>query len=299
MGINGEQFDDVDNDNFEDGNDGQHDDNHDDSEFAEEASRYGWQPKDSYKGDPDKWVDAETFVKRGREINPILRKNNERLLAELKQAQTQISEMQLSIKEFGDIYKKLNESAYEKAIKDVKAQMREARRDGDDDLADDLSDQLESLKEEAKNIKVPKIPAPEEDQKRQQAERQLILQEWVGDNPWYSREKNPDLFYLADGIAMEVARENPNIVGTRAFLDEVGARVRRQAPDRFKKRGSAADSSGASNNGGSAGGKRGRSYNDLPPEAKAACDRMTTEGRPGYIKGFTREKYVAQYFEQE
>lgn len=265
-----------------------------DAPFADEASKYGWQGKEFYKGDPDKWVDAETFVKRGREINPILRKNNERLLNELKESKAQISEMQLSIKEFSEIYKGLNETAYKRAIDDVKAQMRAARQDGDLDLADDLSEQLDTLKEEAKNIKVPKVPEVKPDS----SAGQQILMEWAGENSWYNEDQNPDLFYMADGIAIKLSKERPELVGKREFLDEISRRVKDRAPDRFKKRTSAADSSNVSSNSNS-GLKGRRGYNDLPGDAKAACDRLTTKGKPGYIDGFTREKYVAQYFEQE
>ena len=51
-------------------------------QVEKEARTLGWVPQSEYR-DGDHFVDAETFVKRGKEINPILRKNNEILLRKL------------------------------------------------------------------------------------------------------------------------------------------------------------------------------------------------------------------------
>src|SRR3990167_3011505 len=48
-----------------------------------EATGMGWSPKESWRGDPEKWIDAETFVARGREVLPILRANNKQLQAKV------------------------------------------------------------------------------------------------------------------------------------------------------------------------------------------------------------------------
>ena len=45
-----------------------------------EARLFGWVPNEEFRGSEDDWVDAEVFVKRGKEINPILRKNYELLM---------------------------------------------------------------------------------------------------------------------------------------------------------------------------------------------------------------------------
>ena len=37
------------------------------------ARDMGWSPRDSWRGKAEDWIDAETFVKRGTEILPILR----------------------------------------------------------------------------------------------------------------------------------------------------------------------------------------------------------------------------------
>jgi len=47
------------------------------------AKAMGWSPKDEFRGDPDRWVDAETYVRRGEEFIPFLRANNKKLEEEL------------------------------------------------------------------------------------------------------------------------------------------------------------------------------------------------------------------------
>ena len=51
------------------------------------------------------------------------------------------------------------------------------------------------------------------------------------------------------------------------------------------------------NRGGGSGGllvAEGKTYNDLPSDAKIECDRFVAT-----IKGYTREKYVTDYFEED
>lgn len=268
-------------------------------DYTEEARSMGWVDKEDYKDDPSHWVDAETFVRRGKQINQILRKNNDRLNKELREAKSEIGEMKLAIKDFGEQYKKMTENAYKQAISEVKKQIREANREGDDSLAESLEGQLDTLKEEAANIKVPGQPKPNEPPRIDVESAKATLGEWMQENKWYNPETNPTAFHVADSIAQKLAQTKPQLIGTREFLDLVTEETRKTVPDAFKNpaRKSGSPVSGSSEaRTGSTGGKK--SYADLPPEAKAACDRMTTKGKPGYIDGFTRDRYVQNYFEE-
>lgn len=262
-----------------------------------EAKIFGWVPKDDFRGDESQWIDAETFVKRGREINPILKKNNDRLMQELRKRDGEIAEMRGSLDEFGKMYTKMSETAYQRAIQDVKAQLRNARTEGDVDLVEQLEEQRDALVEESKNIKPPVKPAPQQQQVNPQA--QQALQDWVGENKWYNQDKNPDMVFAADGIALKLSKSRPDLVGTRAFLDNVTDELKRVMPDRFKNPNRAAGSPVAGGTSGASQQSKGKKgYNDLPADAKLACDRMTTPGKPGFIKGFTKDKYVQNYFEE-
>lgn len=256
-----------------------------------EARLTGWLPKDEFTGDEAKWVDAETFVQRGKEIAPILRKNNERLMRELGKRDREIQEMQLTLKEFSEMYKKMSETAYQRALTEVKGQLRAARENGDHELIEQLEEQRDSLVEESKNIRVPgDKPAPTTN-----PQGQAILTEWMGENKWYNSENNPDLYYAAEGYATNLAKQRPDLVGKREFLDEVTKQVKKMYPDRFKNKNRETGSpAGGGSSAGSSRPNGKKVYSDLPADAKAACDRFVKS-----IPGYTREQYVQQYFEQE
>src|SRR2546425_12464119 len=91
-------------------------------EILDEARTDGWKPKEQFHGPEDQWVDAETFVKRGREINPILRKNNERLQREIADLRQKLDGTTTSLQRVQEYHAKLETRAYERALKDLKAQ---------------------------------------------------------------------------------------------------------------------------------------------------------------------------------
>src|SRR5688572_12359429 len=58
-----------------------------DPKIEAEAKEMGWKPKEAWKGDPEGWRPADEFVKRGKEILPIVTKklkDTEAALAKLK-----------------------------------------------------------------------------------------------------------------------------------------------------------------------------------------------------------------------
>ena len=63
-----------------------------DEETLAEAKRQGWVPQEDYNGPEDKWVDADTFVKKGKEINALLRKDNEFLKREVSEMKSTMME---------------------------------------------------------------------------------------------------------------------------------------------------------------------------------------------------------------
>lgn len=56
---------------------------HTERDFDAEAREHGWSPKEEFKGDPTRWVDAETFMKRADDVMPLLKAQNARLKRDL------------------------------------------------------------------------------------------------------------------------------------------------------------------------------------------------------------------------
>jgi MoaA/NifB/PqqE/SkfB family radical SAM enzyme len=94
---------------------------------------------------------------------------------------------------------------------------------------------------------------------------------------------------VANGLGVSLRQENPNLNG-QAFLDKLDAELQEMMPEKFGKKRAPNPMEGSPN--GTArptvsSGKK--SYNNLPAEARAACDKFVKQGL------MTKEAYVAEY----
>lgn len=198
-----------------------------DPKIEAEARREGWKPLEEFKGPEDQWVDAETFVKRGREINPILRKNNERLQGELNALKKELDEGKKAIEGLQKYHEELNQKAYDRAMKQIKAEMREARREGNIDKAEELEDQLENLQENPPEpvVKKTAAPAPAPDPMQDP-----IFSAWAAENSW-AISNDADTQDIRDYAAGVGIRLNKQGIKGKQFLDEITKAVNKRFPD--------------------------------------------------------------------
>ncbi len=250
------------------------------SEVIAEAKRFGWVEKEKFRGDESDWVDAETFVQRGREINPILKANNDRLKKEIDALKSQLDDASISVKEF----KKFQQEAFDKKEQEYKAQIdalktqkKEAIELGDGARVLEIEDQIDEIKEARQQVKEIKEESP-----KQKVDPDFTA--WMEENSWYTKDKK--LTVLADAIGEEIRQENPGLNG-RQFLDEVVERLKEEVPHKFGvvKRPNVVEGS----SGGRVNAPKKKSYENLPPDAKAACDDFVKRG------WITREEYVNKY----
>src|SRR5574337_489576 len=68
-------------------------------DYESEAKEMGWRPQAQYKGDPEKWVDAQEFVERGEHILPILKANTNKLRSELLTRDQEVAKLRASMDE--------------------------------------------------------------------------------------------------------------------------------------------------------------------------------------------------------
>jgi alpha-galactosidase/6-phospho-beta-glucosidase family protein len=131
-------------------------------EVVKEAESQGWVPKERFRGNESDWVDADTFVKRGREILPILRKNNENLVKDLQATKEQLKEFREAAEEFKKFQKEAYErkaNEYEDRIREIKESRAQAISDGDGQKVNALDDALDQAKEDLKEAKQAVIEA--------------------------------------------------------------------------------------------------------------------------------------------
>ena len=260
-------------------------------EVKHEAESQGWVPKERFRGNEADWVDADTFVKRGREILPILRKNNENLMKDLNATKEQLKEFRQAAEEFKTFQRDAYErkaSDYEKRIQEIKESRAQAISDGDgqkvnalDDALDEAKDNLKEAKQAVKDV----VSTPEVADAPQALDPNL--QVWLDRNTWFGQDKR--MTGMVNGIGESLRLEFPGLKG-QPFLDKLDEVLQEEFPDKFggkKKAGSSRVESGSGRQ--SRGSSSAQSYDNLPADAKAACDRFVKQ------KLMTRESYVADF----
>lgn len=110
----------------------------DDRDYEAEAKAQGWTPKEDFRGDPNRWVDAETFVRRADEVMPFLKKQNGHLKREID-----------DLKKMTRRLMKSEQSAYQNALADIQAKMQEAVEAGDVEAWERLDKKKDSLRDNA------------------------------------------------------------------------------------------------------------------------------------------------------
>jgi len=243
----------------------------------ERASRMGWCPKDDFKGDPERWVEHDEFLRRGEERMPVLKER-------LRKQDRTIETLQKDIDGIRKSQGRRDRLMYDEAMGDFEKRQREAVEEADTDAFDQATKERQEY--EAGNLA--EAPAPVE---------QAVdpgFESWRERNSWYGGEKNGTqaMTRYANAMGGFVKENRPELVGTPEFYDEVETLVRTQYPNYFenpaRKRAGAVESARGAR--GAAGGKH--TYADLPPAAKRKCAEYIENG---YVAD--KAEYVASYFE--
>lgn len=261
-------------------------------EIRQEAESQGWVPKERFRGNEADWVDADTFVKRGREILPILRKNNENLIKDLNSTKEQLKEFREAAEEFKKFQREAYERKaqdYEKRIQEIKESRAQAISDGDgqkvnalDDALDQAKDELKEAKQAVKDADKAPIETPAS------TEIDPGLQQWLDRNTWFGQDKR--MTGIVNGIGESLRLEFPLLKG-QAFLEKLDEVLAEEFPGKFggEKKSPASRVESGSGRASRGSSSNAQTYDNLPAEAKAACDRFVKQ------KLMTREQYVADF----
>jgi len=255
--------------------------------YESEAISKGWVPESEFKDDPSKWVDAETFVKRGERFN----KNLQREVAELKATIESFKGTQAKAVKFYEeaIARKTAENA--ETMKQLRIARSEAQRNGEDETVVDIEDRIEALKKQQAEVEA--VEAPQGlDPKATDPTTNPILQEWIEDgNDWFNDYPEVREIALALGEKMVAAGEKAR---GRPFLDKITEAMKVQFPRKLGKAKVAnpqrieGSSSNASTSSVSVNGKTAR---DLPEEDQKLMKQFIREG---WVKD--EKTYLESYF---
>ena len=253
-------------------------------EIIDRAVLYGWSPKEDFKGDPQKWVSADVFVKRAEEILPIAKSMNRKLETDLISTKAELAELKKTMKAIIKTHEKISQSTFDSAMRQLKKEQAEAVSEGDLEKWQSLEERREELsKQKPEEVKFEEAGVAGENP---------VVTQWKKDNKWY--DTDPELGTYADSIATFISTRIPGLP-PEEFLQRVKDEVRKRFPEKFgnPKRSNPPSVDRTELSGGDIGGGSKKTYSDLPPDAKAACNELIKQ------KVLTKEKYVKIYFEEE
>lgn len=246
-------------------------------EQRQEAADMGWIPPERYRGDPDKFVDADVFVKRGKELLPIVRASEAKLRGEVGSLKSQngalagsVEELKGQLKDVLEFQSEFVAARLKEQRRAILAKVREAKEAGNDDLVADLEEELEETREaiaEAKEKKTSPAATPTASPPPAPAIPPELVA-WKAANPWFGVDERKTRYaHLAGADAAA-----KGLKGT-AFYDFIDAEIAATfAPSRGPGKADEGHPTGGGRGGGGSGNGSGQSYADLPADAKAACD---------------------------
>lgn len=295
------------------------------------ARRMGWYPKAEYRGRPEDWMDADSFVKRAEEEMPILRSQLRSLDAKLAGSEAQSRALQGQVQQMNqklesaveaidsmrELSTKAEQRGFERAMKRLREEAKDAAASGDAARVEAVMEQTQELLENRVKPPEPKATQkkPADDGGKQpaaagndgQPARDPVITAWANDpnREWYRTSLKMNLFAQA---VFEDLAETRRDLSTAEKLAEVEREVMAKFPTshhfagRVRPRSNGGGEpppinqpSGGDHGGG--GNKTG--FDGLPPEAKAEYARIARgyelkKGKPGY-RPYTKEEFLRQY----
>lgn len=264
-------------------------------EIQAKAEKLGWIPPSRFKGQPEKFVDADVYIERGETVLPIVREQNKRLHSELDALRAESTKTaaalraaQTAIDQIEERHTVETQKAVEQARRQVKAQLAAASEAGDHEGVAELADQLTQLNAAVPATKPVEAPSPPPEFK---PDPELVA--WNEENPWFGQNKRKTS--LALGIAQEL-RDNGETSTGRAFFEKVAAEVAKELGEQSPRGDKVEGARGGTEGGGRSSGK---GYNSLPADAKQACDaearRFVGEGKKYKTINDWRSRYAEIY----
>jgi hypothetical protein len=283
----------------------EHDIDDDNTEDVESAARkLGWSPREKWRGKPEEFVEAEEFLRRGREVLPIVRSQvdqtraeNERLKQELANTR---ADFDRRFKTNERMTQRMLEQQRAQIVSEFEAQKRDAVAKGDVAAFDRVTRQEQAtytkMAEEAKEAAPPAPHAPA----HQDVDPPKEVQDWAGRNQWFFQDRA--MAMEAEALHIAFQRDHPGL-GLAENLDRVTETMKQRYPQKFgisppsgRERGFSAVEGTSSGRG--ASNTRERGWKDLPAEARGACNQLIESG---HLKGDAKkvqEDYARTYWEE-
>lgn len=255
------------------------------------ASRRGWVPKQFFKGDPANWMPPDQFLEKTENEMPIIK-------AQLRKTEAQLDEVRAHSRELKGLMKRLVESqseqrdrAVNEAVAKLKEEMAQAAKEGDDKEVLRLSNKIDKTREDAAKATAKEREEPEAKQPNVPAEDAAIMQRWARDNEWF--RDNRRMHAYAKGVWEDLASDPDsgfNEMPLKEQLGRIRKEVKAQFPDKFPASQARREPSAVEGGGGLGRAGGGKTFDDLPLEARQLCDELVAKkvikSRDAYLKEY-------------
>ena len=239
------------------------------TETENKATDLGWKPKDQWEGNPEEWRSAKEFVDR------------QSLFDKIDNLKSTIWELKRDYKSVYETISKAERAKYDSEIMKLKAERKQAAREGDTEKVVEISDQLEQVQATATQpVVTQQGPDP-------------VYAEWEQKNKWY-RDK-PELKNDADDFGRIFRMQNPNS-SMQEMLDYVTTKMRKIYPEDLgvKSKLSAANVDGGGNTQRPANRSGKFTENDLTSTEAEVMRKMVKLKIYGNIpEADAKQKYIA------
>lgn len=272
------------------------------AEVQAEAEKMGWIPPARYRGEPERFVDADTFLERGETVLPIVKKQLATERETTRQQSVQIGELGKQLKAAQDAIADIEErhtvatqKAVERARADLKLSLERASEAGDHAAVAQITEQMTDLATAVKEKETPK----KEEVKREEYKPDPELVAWNAENDWFG-PKDRKRTALALATAEDMRADGDKRQG-RDFFEAVKDEVfklmplRSAASDKVEGARHSAD--------GDTRTAAKKSYASLPADAKRQCEeearQFVGDGKRYKTKAEWQAKYADLYFSME
>lgn len=153
------------------------------TEVELQAAELGWKPEEEFKADPanegKKWRTAEDFMDR------------KSLFDKIDSYHRKVKDLEKGIQSLSQHNATIEQSAYERALRELRSERKQALEEGDVVRAEEIRDRIDEVKEQQKTAQPQPQPGVNPE-----------FLAWVNNNKWY--ENDPDMRAFADGYATQL-----------------------------------------------------------------------------------------------
>lgn len=292
------------------------------------ARRQGWVPQDEFRGRPETWKSAEQFLEDGNSNLRIANERADKLDRDLAAANQRLEESGQVLRQLTDQigsiqsrFVNADKAAYDRARAELRAEMRNAVENADTEAHDRAQRQLDAMDRAPPPTETPPRPTSPAPAPTEQVPEAIkaIARGW-GAEPRNAFMADPTLRQLMVAEHNLILAKDPKyqtLEGQRDGYDQARKSFVKRYGDVIAERGfghlvenpmrnapgPAGRPSGDRNTNGR-GPRKGRTFDDLPKEAKDAYEKFKRTIGPRRVQQedgtyklvpYSKEEYLARY----